>query len=75
MASSVSLSLALTVQLEALQVAVGDAIGALNARGDTLEDHLQDASVRVREVALHGIHSGAWLPRGGEPQRLLGPGG
>jgi hypothetical protein len=26
---------------------------------DAMKDHLQDASVRVREVALHGIHSGA----------------
>jgi surfactin synthase thioesterase subunit len=46
-------------QLEALQLAVGDATGALNARGDTLEDRLQDIPMHAREVALHGVRRGA----------------
>jgi hypothetical protein len=41
-------SLALMAQLGALQVAAGDAISALNARGDTLEACLQDVLVRAR---------------------------
>ena len=36
-----------------------DASGALNARGDTLEVHLEDIPIRVREVVLHGVHHGA----------------
>jgi hypothetical protein len=43
------------VQLEALQLAVGDASSALNTRGDTLEARLQDVPVRARKVALHGV--------------------
>ena len=52
-------SLALTAQLEALEVAAGDTVGALNAWGDTLEARLQDVPIHAREVALHGIHRGA----------------
>lgn len=36
-------------------MAVNDAVGAPNARGDTLVACLQDIPVRAREVALHGI--------------------
>lgn len=54
-----SFSLALTAQLEVLQVAVGDAAGALNALGNTLEARLQDVPVRAREVAFHGVRRGA----------------
>jgi hypothetical protein len=56
MTSSVSLSLVLMVQLEALQVVADDATGALNAPNDTLEDRLQDVSMRARELDLHGAH-------------------
>jgi hypothetical protein len=59
MVSCASLSSALTAQLEALQIAVGDTAGALNAQGETLEVCLQDIPMRVREVALHGFHRGA----------------
>jgi hypothetical protein len=53
------LSSALIAQLEALQVVAGDTAGALNAQGETLEVHVQDIPMHVREVALHGIHRGA----------------
>jgi hypothetical protein len=39
---SASLSLVLMVQLGALRAAAGDAAGALNTQGDTLEDRHQD---------------------------------
>lgn len=50
---------ALTRQLEALQLAVNNAARALNARGDLLANRLQDIPVRAKEVALHGVHRGA----------------
>lgn len=53
MAFSILLS-ALTAQLEALQLAMNNTTGALNARGILLEDHLQDIPVCAREVANHG---------------------
>jgi hypothetical protein len=46
-------------QLDALQLAAGDASSALNTRGDTLEARLQDVPVRAREVARHGVRHGA----------------
>ena len=36
-----------------------DAVDALNAWGDVLVAYLQDAPVRAREVALHGVYHGA----------------
>ena len=59
MVSCVPSFLALTAQLEALQLAVGDATGALNGRCDTLEDRLQDVPVHTMEVSLHGVCHGA----------------
>jgi hypothetical protein len=67
-------------QLEALQVAAGDAAGALNARGESLEVHLQDIPVHVREVALHCVHHGTVVAlaiaqvRSGLDLRLAEPG-
>jgi hypothetical protein len=54
-----ALSLALMAQLEALKVVAGDAAGALNTRGDTLEDRLRDVPTHARLVALHGVRRGA----------------
>lgn len=51
--------LGLTEQLEALQLAVKNVVGALNAQGALLVDHLQDILVHAREVALHGARHGA----------------
>jgi hypothetical protein len=50
---------ALTEELKALHLAANNATGALNARGDLLEDHLRDVPIRAREIALHGIRHGA----------------
>ena len=44
---------------EILQRAALGAIAAVNARGVSLEDHLQDILVRAREVATHGVRYGA----------------
>jgi hypothetical protein len=55
MVSHVPLFPALTTQLEALQLATGDASNALNAQGETLEACLQDVQMRAREVVIHGI--------------------
>ena len=58
----------------------GDATSALNAQGNTLGDHLQDISVRAREVALHGVYHGAAIAltiaqvRLGHDLRLVEPG-
>ena len=35
------------------------AVDAVNARGSLIDARLQDVSVRVREIALHGIRHGA----------------
>ena len=59
MVSCIPLFLALTAQLEALQLAAGDASSALNARSDTLDARLQDVPVHAREEALHGVRRGA----------------
>ena len=59
MVSCVPSFLALTSQLEDLQLAASDASSALNARDNTLESRLQDVPVRAREVALHGVRRGA----------------
>jgi hypothetical protein len=42
-----------------LQRAALGTVVAVNARGVSLEDRLQDISVRAREVATHGIRYGA----------------
>lgn len=49
-------------ELEPLQLAATNATGALNARGGLLEDCLWDVSVRVEEIALHGVPHGATFP-------------
>jgi hypothetical protein len=61
MVSHVPLFLALTTQLEARQLATGDASSALNAQGETLEACLQDVPVCTREVVLHGIYRSATI--------------
>ena len=35
------------------------AADAVNARGSSIDTHLQDVSVRVWEIALHDVHHGA----------------
>ena len=40
---------------ETLQHAALGAVAAVNARGVSLEDRLQDIPVRPREVATHGV--------------------
>ena len=47
------------VQLESLQLAANAAADAVNARGSPIAARLQDVLVRVREIALHGVHHGA----------------
>lgn len=47
--------LALKEWLEALQLAMNDAAGALNAWGDTLVSRLQDIFIHAREVALRSV--------------------
>ena len=44
---------------ETLQRTTLGVVTAVNARGVSLKDHLQDIPVRAREVASHGIHDGA----------------
>ena len=41
-----------------LQCAALGAVAAINTRGVSLEDRLQDIPVRAREVATHGVHYG-----------------
>ena len=40
---------------ETLQRVALGAVAVVNARGVSLEDHLQDIPVRPREVATHGV--------------------
>jgi hypothetical protein len=67
-------------QLEALQLVVDDAVGALNARGDILAARLQDIPVRAREVALRDVRHGATVAlaiaqvRSGQDLRSVEPG-
>ena len=35
------------------------AVDVVNARGSSIDAHLQDVPVRVREIALHGVRHGA----------------
>ena len=49
----------MTAQLESLQLATNAAVDAVNARGSSIDAHLQDVLVRVREIALHGVRHGA----------------
>ena len=51
--------IALTEELEALQLAMNNATGALNARGDLVVSRLHDIPVRAEEIALHGVRHGA----------------
>jgi hypothetical protein len=44
---------------ETLQRAALGIVAAINARGFSLEDCLQEISIHAREVAIHGIHYGA----------------
>ena len=53
------LIIALTEELEALQLARNNAIRALNAQGDLLANCLQDIPVCTGQIALHGVHHGA----------------
>ena len=45
--------------MESLQLAANAATDAVNARGSSIDARLQDVPVRVREIALHGVHHGA----------------
>ena len=47
------------MQLESLQLSVNAAVDAVNAWGSPIAARLQDISVRVREIALHGVRHGA----------------
>ena len=47
------------MQLESLQLATNVATDAVNARGSSIDAHLQDVPVHVREIALHGVRHGA----------------
>ena len=65
---------------ETLQRAALDEVAAVNARGVSLEDRLQDILVRVREVATHGVRYGVGAAltaaqlRSGHELRHLEPG-
>jgi hypothetical protein len=50
---------ALIEELEALQLAAINAVGALNARGDLLTNCVQDIPARTGEIALHDVRHGA----------------
>ena len=52
-------SLALTVQLESLQLAANEATDAVNARGPLINARLHDIPARIQEIALHGVRHGA----------------
>jgi hypothetical protein len=65
---------------ETLQRVALGAIAAVNARGVSLEDRLQDIPVHAREVATHGVRYGASAAfaaaqlRSGHKLRHLEPG-
>jgi hypothetical protein len=44
---------------ETLQRAALGAVAAVNARGVSLEDRLQDIPIHAKEVATHGVRYGA----------------
>lgn len=46
-------------QLQALQIVANHAANEVNGRGMLLVDCLQDLPNCVREIANHGVHSGA----------------
>lgn len=50
---------AMTVQLENLHLAAEEAVGAVNARVETLELRLWDVTTHIREVTLQGVRRGA----------------
>ena len=47
------------VQLESLQLAANAAVDVVNAWGSPIAARLQDISVHVREITLHGVRHGA----------------
>lgn len=44
-------------ELEALQLAANNAVGALNAWGDLVVSHLQDIPTHVGEITLQGYNT------------------
>lgn len=54
-----SLSKNLIQENDALKAAIIELADAVNAHGDTEIARLQDVSMRVHEIALHGVHHGA----------------
>ena len=51
--------LALTVQLESLQLAANVVVDVVNARGSPIDACLQDIPAHVQEIALHSFRHGA----------------
>ena len=45
--------------MESLQLAANTAIDAVNAWGSSIDARLQDVSIRVLEITLHGVCHGA----------------
>ena len=45
--------------MESLQLAANEAVDVINARGSSVDARLQDISVRVQEITLHGIRHDA----------------
>jgi hypothetical protein len=50
---------ALRAQLDTLYLAIEAVTDFVNARGETMAERLQDVPVRIQEVTLHGVRSGA----------------
>jgi hypothetical protein len=50
---------ALRAQVDTLYLAIETVTSFVNARGETVAERLQDIPVRIREIALHGVRSGA----------------
>ena len=46
-------------QLNELHPAIASATNYVNARGATSADRLHDVPSRIREIILHGVHTGA----------------
>ena len=45
--------------MDTLYLAIETVTGFMNARDETVAERLQDVPVRIQEVALHGVRSGA----------------
>jgi hypothetical protein len=45
--------------MDTLYLAIEAITGFVNARGETVTERLQDIPVRIWEIALHGVRSGA----------------